>query len=54
MEIEVAEALSLLMMRINSQLNDSVAFVRDRCSANDLHWFRRDPPTKVRRHQPPP
>jgi hypothetical protein len=42
MDIEVAEALSLLMMRINSQLNDSVALVRDRCSAEDLHWFRRE------------
>jgi hypothetical protein len=36
MEIKVAEALSLLMMRINSQLNDSVALVRDKCSAEDL------------------
>jgi hypothetical protein len=42
MDIEVAEALSLLMMRVNSQLDDSVALVRDRCSAEDLHWFRRE------------
>ena len=42
MDIKVAEALSLLMMRINSNLNDSVAFVRDKCSAEDLHWYRRE------------
>jgi hypothetical protein len=42
MDVEVAEVLSLLMMRINSNLNDSVAFVRDKCSAEDLHWFRRE------------
>ena len=42
MDIKVAEALSLLMMRINSQLNDSVALVRDRCSAEDLQWYRRE------------
>jgi len=29
MDIKVADALSLLMMRINSNLNDSVALVRD-------------------------
>jgi len=42
MHIKVAEALSLLMMRINSNLNDSVALVRDKCSAEDLHWYRRE------------
>jgi hypothetical protein len=42
MDIKVAEALSLLMMRINSNLNDSVALVRDKCSAEDLHWYRRE------------
>jgi hypothetical protein len=41
MDIKVAEALSLLMMRINSNLNDSVALVRDACSAEDLQWYRR-------------
>ena len=41
MDIKVAEALSLLMMRINSQLDDSVALVRDKCSAEDLQWYRR-------------
>jgi hypothetical protein len=40
MDIKVAEALSLLMMRINSQLDDSVALVRDKCSAEDLQWYR--------------
>lgn len=42
MDIKTAEALSLLMMRINSNLNDSVALVRDKCSAEDLHWYRRE------------
>ena len=42
MDIKVAEALSLLMMRINSNLNDSVALVRDACSAEDLQWYRRE------------
>ena len=42
MDIKTAEALSLLIMRINSQLNDSVAFVRDKGSAEDLHWYRRE------------
>jgi hypothetical protein len=36
------KALSLLMMCINSNLNDSVALVRDKCSAEDLHWYRRE------------
>jgi hypothetical protein len=40
MDIKVAEALSLLMMRINSQLNDSVVLVRDKCCAEDLQWYR--------------
>jgi hypothetical protein len=42
MDIKVAETLSLLMMRINSNLNDSVALVRDACSAEDLQWYRRE------------
>ena len=42
MDIEVAEALGLPMMRINSILNDSVALVRDKCSAEDLQWYRRE------------
>lgn len=41
MYIETAEAWSLLFLHINSQLNDSVAVVRDKCSAEDLHWYRR-------------
>ena len=42
MDIQIAEALSLLMMRINSNLNDSVALVRDKCAAEDLQWYRRE------------
>jgi hypothetical protein len=42
MDIKTAEALSLLLMRINSQLNDSVALVRDKCSAEELQWYRRE------------
>ncbi len=42
MDIKTAEALSLLMMRINSNLNDSVAMVRDKCSAEDLKWYRQE------------
>ena len=30
------------MMRINSNLDDSVALVRDKCSAEDLQWYRRE------------
>jgi hypothetical protein len=40
MDIKVAEALSLLMMRINSNLDGSVAMVRDNCNAQDLQWYR--------------
>ena len=40
MDIKTAEALSLLIMRINSQLNDSAALVRDKCNAEDLQWYR--------------
>jgi hypothetical protein len=42
MDIEVAEALSLLVMRINSQLSDRVAFVRDKGSAEYPQWYRRE------------
>jgi hypothetical protein len=42
MDIKTAEALSLLIMRINSQLNDSVAFVRDKGNSEDLQWYRRE------------
>jgi hypothetical protein len=40
MDKKVAEALSLLMMRINSNLNDSVAYVRDHCDPEELDWYR--------------
>jgi hypothetical protein len=42
MDIKVAEALSLLMMRINSNLDDSVALVRDKCSVEEFQWYRRE------------
>lgn len=42
MDIKVAEALSLLMMRINANLDDSVAYVRDNCNAEELGWYRRE------------
>lgn len=42
MDIKTAEALSLLIMRIDSQLNDSVALVRDKCSSEELQWYRRE------------
>ena len=36
MDIKTAEALSLLMMRINASLDDSVAMVRDKGSLEEL------------------
>ena len=42
MDIKVAETLSLLMMRINANLDDSVALVLDNCSAEELAWYRRE------------
>jgi hypothetical protein len=42
MDAKVAEAISLLMMRINSNLNDSVAYVRDHCDPDELQWYRRE------------
>jgi len=40
MDAKVAEALSLLMLRINANLDDSVAFVRDNCHPEELKWYR--------------
>jgi hypothetical protein len=42
MDIKTAEALSLLTMRINSSLDDSVAMVRDKGSPQDLQWYRQE------------
>jgi hypothetical protein len=42
MDIKTAEALSLLMMRINANLDDSVAMVRDKGSAEELQWYRQE------------
>ncbi len=42
MDIPTAEKLSLLLMRINASLDDSVAFVRDHCDVHDLNWWRRE------------
>jgi hypothetical protein len=42
MDIKTAEALSLLMMRINASLDDSVAMVRDQGSPEDLQWYRQE------------
>jgi hypothetical protein len=41
MDIKIAEALSLLMMRISSNLDDSTAFVRDHCTAQEFAWYRK-------------
>ena len=42
MNSEVAEKISILMMQINSQLNDSIAFVRDNCTQEEFEAYRRD------------
>lgn len=42
MDIKTAEALSLLMMRINASLDDSVAMVRDKGSLEELQWYRQE------------
>jgi hypothetical protein len=41
MELEVAEKLSVLMMRIVAQLDQSTAYVRDNCSRKEFEDFRR-------------
>jgi len=42
MDIKAAEASSLLTVRINSNLGDSAALLRDRRSVQTLDWFRRE------------
>ena len=40
MDIEVAEKLSRLMIRLSSNLNESVAYVRDTCSEVEFESYR--------------
>jgi hypothetical protein len=42
MDIKIAEALSLLTMRINSNLNDSIALVQDNGSPEEFLWYREE------------
>jgi hypothetical protein len=42
MDIKIAETLSVLIMKLNASLDDSVAYVRDHCSEDELHWYRRE------------
>ena len=41
MELETAEKLSVLMMRIVAQLDQSIAYVRDRCARQEFEAYRR-------------
>lgn len=41
MNNEVAEKISILMMQINAQLNDSIALVRDNCTQEEFDSYRR-------------
>jgi hypothetical protein len=41
MNIEVAEKVAILMLQINSKLNDSVAYVRDTCSKEEFEAYRK-------------
>jgi hypothetical protein len=41
MELEVAEKLSVLMLRVASQLDQSVAYVRDHCDRKEFESYRR-------------
>jgi hypothetical protein len=41
-DIKTVEAFSLLMMRINANLDDSVAMVRDEGSPEELQWYRQE------------
>lgn len=41
MDFEVAEKIGVLMLQINSKLNDSVAYVRDNCSQEEFEAYRR-------------
>jgi hypothetical protein len=41
MNVEVAEKLAILMLQINSKLNDSVAYVRDTCDKEEFEAHRK-------------
>jgi hypothetical protein len=41
MNVEVAEKLAILMLQINSKLNDSVAYVRDTCDKEEFEAYRK-------------
>jgi hypothetical protein len=41
MELEVAEKLSVLMMRVVAQLDQSTAYVRDTCTREEFEAYRR-------------
>jgi hypothetical protein len=41
MNIEVAEKIGILMLQINSKLNDSIAYVRDNCSQDEFETYKR-------------
>lgn len=41
MNIEVAEKVAVLMLQINSKLNDSVAYVRDTCNKEEFEAYRK-------------
>ncbi len=41
MNREVAEKLTVLMLQINSKLQDSVAFVRDTCTSKEVEAYRK-------------
>jgi hypothetical protein len=41
MDLEVAEKLSALMLRVVAQLDQSVAFVRDTCERTEFEAYRR-------------
>ncbi|HVK55416.1 MAG TPA: hypothetical protein VM532_10355 [Burkholderiales bacterium] len=41
MKREVAEKISVLMLQLNSKLNDSISFVRDNCSKEEFEAYRK-------------
>jgi hypothetical protein len=41
MDLKVAEKISILMLQLNSKLDDSIAYVRDHCSQEEFEEYRR-------------
>lgn len=41
MDFDVAEKISILMLQLNSKLDDSVAYVRDNSTQQELEVYRR-------------